>query len=101
MTRQECYTAQLLPPEGATPVEGTLSDPCACPDGWLLCAGRCISWRTTSASFSSAQSGCQQMGAHLATARSEAEHQCTLGSKYGWVGATDEATEGVYVGQHA
>ncbi|KAF0303795.1 hypothetical protein FJT64_024268 [Amphibalanus amphitrite] len=22
MTRQACYTAQLLPPEGATPVEG-------------------------------------------------------------------------------
>ncbi|KAF0301927.1 Histone-lysine N-methyltransferase PRDM9 [Amphibalanus amphitrite] len=77
----------------------TLTDPCACPDGWLLCAGRCISWRTTSASFSSARSGCQQMGAHLATARSEAEHQCTLGSKYGWVGATDEASEGVYVGE--
>ena len=59
-----------------TQVPGNGTDTCACPDGFLRCAGRCWHWVKKFYDYTGAEQYCDGLGAHLATPRTTEENKC-------------------------
>ena len=75
---------------------GNSTDPCACPDGFSRCNGRCLSWLLNRGSHAEAAERCAALGAHLATPRTERDTFCVkdlTGVYSPWLGWTGGRTE--------
>ena len=59
---------------------GTKSEPCACPEGFSRCGGRChtksAASRGEESNYTDAESYCARLGAHPPTPRTEEENTC-------------------------
>ncbi|XP_043201043.1 brevican core protein-like [Amphibalanus amphitrite] len=95
----ERYMARVVAPGSAT-------DRCACPAGFSRCAGRCLQRLNTKVNYTTAESQCAALGAHVAVPRSDAENQCAVDTAVAtvvWLGVllvpgVDGQYTGVYTG---
>ena len=66
---------------------GNSSDPCGCPGFFTRCAGRCVAMLSPARSYSKAEARCAELGARLATPRTQEESDCVSAySQVAWVG---------------
>ena len=74
---------------------------CACPAGFHRCGGRCLQQLKQKVTYPEAERLCGELGAHLATPRSEEENKCAhkaAGTALSWLGFTDVVTQGQFLG---
>ncbi|KAF0287851.1 Brevican core protein [Amphibalanus amphitrite] len=77
------------------------TDRCACPAGFSRCAGRCLQRLNTEVNYTTAESQCAALGAHLAVPRSDEENQCAteLADAAAWLGVVQvPGVDGQYRG---